>query len=124
MHKTFKFIIEQINDLHIRLDSAKTLPEYAPCHFAFSCSALRHKPRQRHPSPAPVMLGFAPNVVDRCCSSKGLQLRSSSSVLRRPGRPSPHSSYKSRGRHFLASHPRPPVVNRYETELKFAVSKL
>ena len=24
------------------------------CHFAFSCSALRHKPRQRHPSPAPV----------------------------------------------------------------------
>src|ERR1700688_1734092 len=61
-----------------------------PCHFAFSCSALRHKPRQRHPSPAPVMLGFAPNVVDRCCSSKGLQLRSSSSVLRRPGRQSPH----------------------------------
>src|SRR5260370_12066701 len=36
------------------------------------------------------MLGFAPNVVDRCCSSKGLQLRNSSSVLRRPGRPSPH----------------------------------
>src|SRR5258708_12506038 len=61
-----------------------------PCHFAFSCSALRHKPRQRHPSPAPVMLGFAPNVVDRCCSSKGLQLRNSSSVLRRPGSPSPH----------------------------------
>src|SRR5260370_9483530 len=61
-----------------------------PCHFAFSCSALRHKPRQRHPWPAPVMLGFAPNVVDRCCSSKGLQLRNSSSVLRRPGRPSPH----------------------------------
>src|SRR5260370_7115901 len=36
------------------------------------------------------MLGFAPNVVDRCCSSKGLQLRNSSSVLRRPGSPSPH----------------------------------
>src|SRR5260370_29533557 len=62
----------------------------SPCHFAFSCSALRHKPRQRHPSPAPVMLVFAPNVVDRCGSSKGLQLRSSTSALRRPGRPSPH----------------------------------
>ena len=38
------------------------------------------------------MLGFAPSVVCRCWSSKGLQLRSSSSVLRRPGMPSPHET--------------------------------
>src|SRR5229473_2377697 len=61
-----------------------------PCHFAFSCSALCHKPRQRYPPSVSVRLGFAPNVVGRCWSSKGLQLRSSSSVLRRPERPSPH----------------------------------
>src|SRR6266702_1557536 len=38
------------------------------------------------------MLGFAPSVVGRCCSSKGLQLPSSNSVLRRLGMPSPHET--------------------------------
>ena len=62
------------------------------CHFAFSCSARQHKPRQRYPPQVRAMLGFAPNVAGRCLSSKGLQLRSSSSVLHRPGMPSPHET--------------------------------
>jgi hypothetical protein len=62
------------------------------CHFAFSCSARQHKPRQRYPPQVRAMLGFAPNVAGRCWSSNGLQLRSSSSVLHRPGMPSPHET--------------------------------
>ncbi len=37
-----------------------------------------------------VLFGYAPYVVDRCGSSKGLPLRKSNFVLRRPGTPSPH----------------------------------
>src|SRR5215469_16930876 len=39
------------------------------------------------------MLGFAQSVVRRCWSSKGLQLRTSSSVLHRSRIPSPHETY-------------------------------
>src|SRR5215471_839581 len=39
------------------------------------------------------MLGFAQSVVGRCWSSKGLQLRTSSSVLHRFRMPSPHETY-------------------------------
>ena len=69
-----------------------------PCHFAFSCSAWRHEPRQRYPPPVRAMLGFAPNVVGRCWLSKGLQLRRSNSVLRQVGTRSPHESAQHRAR--------------------------
>jgi hypothetical protein len=50
-----------------------------------------HKPSKRSPLPVRGILGLAPSAVARCCSSKGSQLRSSSS-LRRPGRPSSHET--------------------------------
>src|ERR1700687_3146983 len=63
-----------------------------PCHFAFSCSARHHMPSQREPPPVRAMLGFAPKVVGRSWGSNSLQPRGSSSVLRRPGTPSPHEA--------------------------------
>jgi hypothetical protein len=74
-----------------------------PCHFAFSCSARRHKPRQRCPAAVRAMLGFAPNVVGRCWSSKGLQLRRSNSVLRQLGARSPHETTTSITKSLRAS---------------------
>jgi hypothetical protein len=38
----------------------------------------------------PFLFGYAPYVVGRCGSSKGLPLRKSNFVLRPPGTPSPH----------------------------------
>ncbi len=62
-----------------------------PCHFASSCSAQHRKLSKRsHPPMTQICFGSAPNVGDRCGSSKGLRLLKSSFVLHRPRMPSPH----------------------------------
>jgi hypothetical protein len=67
--------------------TANVLPT---CHFASSYSA-RHRHRARpHPPMTQVLFGYAPYVVGRCGSSKGLSLRKSNFVLRPPGTASPH----------------------------------
>jgi hypothetical protein len=68
--------------------TANVLPT---CPFASSYSARHRQPSKRpHPRMTQVLFGYAPYVVDRCGSSKGLPLRKSNFVLRRPGTPSPH----------------------------------